>query len=56
MLSFDGVLHRLVLSARQVLRLPLDEFRRLMVSGEMLLPSITTAYMALDRLAELGLL
>ncbi|KAF8056772.1 hypothetical protein HT031_006270 [Scenedesmus sp. PABB004] len=43
-------------ASMEVLRLPLDEFRRLMVSGEMLLPSITTAYMALDRLRELGLL
>ncbi|KAF8056760.1 TGD2 [Scenedesmus sp. PABB004] len=43
-------------ASMEVLRLPLDEFRRLMVSGEMLLPSITTAYMALDRLHELGLL
>ncbi|KAF8056764.1 RD21A [Scenedesmus sp. PABB004] len=43
-------------ASMEVLRLPLDEFRWLMVSGEMLLPSITTAYMALDRLRELGLL
>jgi hypothetical protein len=43
-------------SSFQVLRVPLDEFRRLMVSGEMLLPSITTAYMALDKLKEQGLL
>jgi hypothetical protein len=39
-----------------VLRLPLEEFRALMVSGEMLLPSITSSYMALDKLTELGLL
>lgn len=40
----------------QVLRMPLDDFRRLMLSGDLLLPSITTAYMALDRLQSLGLL
>jgi hypothetical protein len=39
-----------------VLRVPLDEFRRLMVGGDMLLPSITTAYLALDKLKEEGLL
>jgi hypothetical protein len=40
----------------QVLRVPLDAFRRIMLSGEMLLPSITTAYLALDKLQEQGLL
>jgi hypothetical protein len=40
----------------QVLRVPLDEFRALMLSGDMLLPSITTAYLALDALREKGLL
>lgn len=36
--------------------MPLDEFKTLMLSGEMLLPSITTSYLALDKLRELGLL
>lgn len=40
----------------QVLRVPLAEFRQLMVSGEMMLPSITTAYMALEKLNSLGYL
>jgi hypothetical protein len=39
-----------------VLRVPLDEFRRLMVGGDMLLPSITTSFMALEKLREEGLL
>lgn len=40
----------------QVLRVPLDQFRKVMVSGDLMLPSITTAYMALDRLKEQGYL
>lgn len=40
----------------QVLRVPLEEFKSLMVSGDMLLPSITTAYLAIDKLREQGLL
>ena len=40
----------------QVLRVPLDEFKALMLSGDMLLPSITTAYLALDALKDKGLL
>lgn len=36
--------------------MPLEEFRALMVSGEMLLPSITTAYLAMEKLKECGLL
>ncbi|WIA21290.1 hypothetical protein OEZ85_000523 [Tetradesmus obliquus] len=43
-------------ASMEVLRVPLDEFKRMMLSGEMLLPSITTAYMALDKLKEEGLL
>jgi hypothetical protein len=35
---------------------PLDEFRRLMAGGDMLLPSITTGFMALERLREEGYL
>lgn len=46
----------MLLCCCQVLRVPLDEFKRMMLSGEMLLPSITTAYMALDKLKEEGLL
>ncbi|KAI8466591.1 MAG: hypothetical protein J3K34DRAFT_433131 [Monoraphidium minutum] len=40
----------------EVLRMPLDEFRALMLGGDMLLPSITTAYMAMDKLREEGYL
>jgi hypothetical protein len=40
----------------QVLRVPLEEFKALMLSGDMLLPSITTAYLAMDKLREQGLL
>jgi hypothetical protein len=36
--------------------MPLEEFRALMLGGDMLLPSITTGYMALDRLREEGYL
>lgn len=41
---------------RQVLRVPVDEFKRLMLGGDMLLPSITTGFMALERLQQEGLL
>eukprot|EP00775_Hariotina_reticulata_P009708 gene9708-9867_t len=43
-------------ASMEVLRVSVSEFRQLMVSGEMLLPSITTAYMALDKLTSLGYL
>ena len=36
--------------------MPLDEFRALMLGGDMLLPSITAGYMAIERLREEGLL
>lgn len=41
---------------RQVLRVPVEEFKRLMLGGDMLLPSITTGFMALERLQQEGLL
>jgi hypothetical protein len=40
----------------EVLRVPLSQFRKLLSSGEMLLPSVATGYMALERLQEEGLL
>lgn len=40
----------------QVLRVPMEQFRSIMLSGDMLLPSITTAYLAMDVLKEKGLL
>lgn len=43
-------------ASMEVLRVPLEEFKSLMLSGDMLLPSITTAYLAMDRLREQGLL
>jgi len=43
------------LAATQVLRMPLEEFRALMLGGDMLLPSITTGFMAIDKLREQGL-
>jgi hypothetical protein len=40
----------------QVLRVPLEEFRSLMTSGDLLLPSVTTAFLALQRLQQMGLI
>ena len=40
----------------QVLQVPLPEFEALLVSGDMLLPSITTGFLALKQLKALGLL
>lgn len=40
----------------EVLRMPLEEFQKLMLGGDMLLPSITTGYMAMDKLRAEGLL
>lgn len=40
----------------KVLRVPLDEFRALMAGGDMLLPSIATGYLAIDKLREEGYL
>ncbi|GBF98548.1 hypothetical protein Rsub_11878 [Raphidocelis subcapitata] len=40
----------------EVLRMPLEEFRALMISGDMLLPSIATSYLAIDKLKEEGYL
>ena len=36
--------------------MPLDEFRALMAGGDMLLPSIATGYLAIDKLREEGYL
>jgi hypothetical protein len=41
---------------QKVHRVSLDEFRKLMLGGDMLLPSITTGFMALEKLREEGLL
>lgn len=41
-------------AAVQVLRMPLEEFELQMVSGDMMLPSITTAYMAIRELQKRG--
>ena len=38
----------------EAVRVPLREFRRLAASGEMLLPSVATGWMAIERLKELG--
>lgn len=40
----------------QVLRMKLSDFKKLLYSGDMMLPSITTAHMALEKLQERGLL
>lgn len=40
----------------QILRMPLDGFRQLMQGGDMLLPSITTGYLAIERLQHEGYL
>ncbi|KAI7843822.1 hypothetical protein COHA_002720 [Chlorella ohadii] len=40
----------------EVVRVGLPELRRLMLSGDMLLPSVTTCFLALERLQEQGLL
>ncbi len=40
----------------QVVRVGLPELRRLMLSGDMLLPSVTTCFLALERLQQQGLL
>lgn len=45
-----------LLPALQVVRVGLPELRRLMLSGDMLLPSVTTCFLALERLQEQGLL
>jgi hypothetical protein len=42
--------------ALQVLRVPLEEFRSLMTSGDLLLPSVTTGFLALQRLQQMGLI
>jgi len=39
----------------EVHRVPLRRLRAIMTSGEMLLPSVSTCYMALEKLRELGL-
>lgn len=39
----------------EVHRMGLPELRRIMVGGDMLLPSVATCFLALDRLRELGL-
>lgn len=39
----------------EAVRVPLCEFRRLAASGEMLLPSVATGWMAIEKLRELGL-
>lgn len=40
----------------QVLRVPISELKRIMISGEMLLPSVTTCYLAFEVLQSRGLL
>ena len=40
----------------EVHRVSIRQLRGIMTSGEMLLPSVTTCYMALERLHEMGLL
>ncbi|PRW56079.1 NUDIX hydrolase domain-like [Chlorella sorokiniana] len=40
----------------EVVRVGLPELRRLMLSGDMLLPSVTTCFLALERLQQQGLL
>ena len=40
----------------EVQRFSIADLRQLMVSGDMLLPSVATCFMALDRLKELDLL
>ena len=48
--------NRTELTNNQVLRVPLDEFRALLVGGDMLLPSVATGFLALERLREEGLI
>ena len=40
----------------QVLQVELSELRRIMRSGQMLLPALSTCHMALDELTQRGLL
>jgi len=40
----------------QVERVPLPELRRIMLSGDMLLPSVATCFLALEELQQRGLL
>jgi hypothetical protein len=44
------------MSFLQVLQVPLTDFEALLVSGDMLLPSVTTGFLALKQLKTLGML
>ena len=44
------------LPVAQVVRVSLPELRRLMLGGDMLLPSVATCFLALERLQQLGCL
>ena len=45
-----------VAAGLEAVRVPLREFRRLAAGGEVLLPSVATGWMAIERLREMGLL